>query len=69
MNHVSHVLAGELSSVTHLFQDGQAALFSQAWIDLYMVCFDSTEQPEQLYVQIAARLQVHQTIVLDSFED
>lgn len=23
-----------------------------AWIDLYMVCFDSTEQPEQLYVQI-----------------
>ena len=25
----------------------------QAWIDLYMVCFDSTEQPEQLYVQIA----------------
>lgn len=23
-----------------------------AWIDLYMACFDSTEQPEQLYVQI-----------------
>ena len=25
---------------------------AQAWIDLYMVCFDSTEQPEQLYVQL-----------------
>ena len=35
----------------------QRAPCSQAWIDLYMVCFDSTEQPEQLYVQIAARLQ------------
>lgn len=23
-----------------------------AWIDLYMVCFDSMEQPEQLYLQI-----------------
>ena len=25
----------------------------EAWIDLYMVCFDSTEQPEWLHVQIA----------------
>ena len=26
----------------------------KAWIDLYMVCFDSTDQPEELYVQFAA---------------